>query len=115
MTETVDLSGAGEELKPLMEHVPTAPIAPAHGIAALALTMAMKYHDINTVQDGLLYQQYKLEGRNMRDLNLDTVFETAIRIEMHLLGSSERIAKLVVDAIAVGMEEDMQQKTEDGA
>lgn len=37
-------------------------IPPAHGIAAIALTMAMKYHDIGTVQGGALYQQYKLGG-----------------------------------------------------
>ncbi len=91
------------ELKAL-EPIANAPVAPAHGIAALALNMALKYHDINTVQDGALYQQYKLEGRNMRELHLDAVFETAIRIEAHLLGASERIAKLVIDAIEVAVE-----------
>ena len=75
-------------------------VAPAHGIAAIALNMALKYHDIATVQDGTLYQQYKLEGKNMIPLHLNMVFETAILMEMHLLGASERIAKLVVDAIA---------------
>jgi hypothetical protein len=50
-----------KELEPLKD----TPIAPAHGIAAIALNMALKYHDINTVQDGLLYQQYKLEGKKL--------------------------------------------------
>ncbi len=98
MTDTTETS-VGDELKALTEHAPDTKIAPAHGIAAVALSMALKYHDINTVQDGTLYQQYKLEGRNMRELNLDTVFETAIRIELHLLGASERIASIVVDAL----------------
>ena len=84
-----------KDLEPLKD----TPIAPAHGIAAIALNMALKYHDINTVQDGLLYQQYKLEGRNMTNLHLDAVFETAIRMEAFLLGASERIASIVVDAI----------------
>lgn len=75
-------------------------IATSHGIATIALTMALKYHQINTVQDGTLYQQYKLEGRNMRDLQLDMVFETAIQIEKHLLMSSDRIAALLIEAIA---------------
>jgi hypothetical protein len=75
-------------------------IAPAHGIAAIALHLAMKYHDINTVQDGALYQQYKLEGKNMRELTLDSVFETAIRIERHLLASSDRIAAALLEALA---------------
>lgn len=81
------------------------PIATSHGIAAIALNMAMKYHDFSTVKDGALYQQYKLEGKNMREIHIDMVFETAILIEIHLLGSSQRIAKLVVDAIASEDEE----------
>lgn len=92
---------------PMDAHAPMgdAKIATAHGVAAIALTLAMKYHDINTIQDGTLYQQYKLEGRNMTPLHIDMVFETAIRIEQHLLASSGRIAKLVIEAV-VGMEPD---------
>ncbi len=86
-----------EELAP---HLGNTPVAPAHGIAAIALSMAMKFYDINTVQEGALYQQYKLEGKNMMPLHLDMVFETAIKMEAFLLGASDRIAKLVVDAIA---------------
>lgn len=91
--------------KELAEQAGNAPIAPAHGIAAIALSMAMKYHDINTIKDGALYQQYKLEGKNLTPLHLDQVFETAIQIERHLLGSNERIAKLVVDAIEFAVDE----------
>lgn len=76
------------------------PIGVAHGIAAIALQMAIKYHDIGTVQDGTLYQQYKLEGKELIPLNLAMVFETAIQIERHLLGASDRIATLVVEAVA---------------
>jgi hypothetical protein len=101
MSESEALIGAAD-LEPMKD----ASIAPAHGIAALAFNFALKYHDINTVQDGTLYQQYKLEGRNMQNLHLDMVFETAIKIEAHLLGSSERIAKLVIDEIADAIEEE---------
>ena len=66
----------------------------------------MKYHDINTIQDGTLYQQYKLEGRNMHELQLDNVFETAERMELWLLGSSERIAKVIVDALEIAVEDE---------
>jgi len=62
------------------------------GLAAIALNLAMKYHDINMIKDGALYQQYKLEGRNIPSLHLDMVFETAIRIEYHLLNSPSRLA-----------------------
>jgi hypothetical protein len=88
-----------------MEAIGDTKVAPAHGIAALALNFALKYHDINTVQDGQLYQQYKLEGKNMTPLHLDMVFETAIRMEAHLLGASSRIADIVVEALEAGVAE----------
>lgn len=89
-----------------LEPIGDTKLATSHGVAAIALSLAMKYHDINTVQDGALYQQYKLEGRNMRELHIDTVFETAIKIEMHLLASSDRIAKLVIDAVTDAVDKD---------
>jgi len=92
-----------------LENVGGTRIATSHGIAAIALNMAMKYHDINTVKDGALYQQYKLEGKNMRELHLDMVFETAIKIEMHLLGSSERIANVVIEAVADAVKDEPAQ------
>lgn len=92
-----------DKIEPLdpkaLEPIKEAPVMPAHGLAAVALNMAMKYHDINTVQDGALYQQYKLEGKNLPGLNLDMVFETAIAIERHLVGASKRINDHVVDVI----------------
>jgi len=100
------LAGAGDELKPIQEHLPDVKVAPAHGIAAIALSMALKYHDISTVQDGALYQQYKLEGKNMTPLHLDMVFETAMRIELHLMASEQRIAKVLVEALEVMVEDE---------
>ena len=97
-------------LRDLAPHMGDAPIATAPAIAAIALSMAMKYHDINTVQDGALYQQYKLEGRNMRPFHLDMVFETAIRMELHLLGASERIAKAIVEALGGPLSDEEQQE-----
>jgi hypothetical protein len=91
-------------MEEVSEHLKDTTIAPAHGIAAIALSMAMKYHEINTVQDGALYQQYKIEGKNMVPLHLDMVFETAMRIERHLLASSDRIADIVVEALEAGIE-----------
>jgi hypothetical protein len=82
------------------------PVAPATGIAAIALTMAMKYHDIATVQDGTLYQQYKLEGKNMVPIHLDMIFETAMMIEKYLLGASERIAKIIIDVVSIVDDDD---------
>jgi hypothetical protein len=75
------------------------PLGPMIGVAAIALNMAMKYHDINTVADGALYQQYKIEGRNMVPLHLDMVFDTAMQIERHLISGNKRVAKLMVAAV----------------
>lgn len=110
------MTNAPEEEKPFqgLEPLANTPVATAHGIAAIALHMALKYHNIATVQDGALYQQYKLEGRNLRELHLDMVFETAILMEAHILGASERIAALVVDALEEGIEK-MEAATAEGA
>jgi hypothetical protein len=90
----------------IQQHAGDLKIAPAHGIASIALHLALKYHDINTVQDGALYQQYKLEGKNMRELHLDHVFETATRMERWLLASSDRIAQVIVEALEVRVDEE---------
>ncbi len=95
-----------------LETIKSTPVAPAHAIATIALTMALKYHDINTVHDGTLYQQYKLEGKNLRELHLDSVFETAILMERHLFGSSDRIAKMLVECIELAVNESESESKE---
>lgn len=87
---------AGESLKPL-QAIGDTKVPMAQGIAGLALTLAMKYHDITTVQDGTLYQQYKLEGVNMSPLHIDVVFETAIKIEGHLLRADGRLSDILME------------------
>lgn len=106
------MEDAGNDLKELNAHMGDTKLATSHGIAAIALTLAMKYYQISTVQDGTLYQQYKLEGTNMTPLHLDMVFETAIQIERHLLSFSDRIAALVVDALATGLGDDEETEAE---
>ena len=61
---------------------------------------------MNTVQDGTLYQQYKLEGRNMQTLHLDHVFETAMKMEVYLLGASERIASIVIESVVDAVDDE---------
>jgi hypothetical protein len=106
MTEvTLDPKEMAKELGPAAD----AQIGPHIGVASIALNMALKYHDINTVQDGALYQQYKLEGRNMRDLHLDIVFETAIQIEKHLVGAHKRVTDaLLATLVELDTEEEAQ-------
>ncbi len=106
----LDMKEIGDELKhdadTVLAPIADKPLAPAHAIAAMALNMAIKYHDVSVVKDGTLYQQYKLEGKNLQPLCLDMVFETAIRMEKFLLGASERIVKIVVDALEDSIRED---------
>lgn len=113
-----DVENALDDLGPLGD----AQVSPAVGVASVALTLALKYHDINTVQDGALYQQYKLEGKNMHALHLDHVFETAMRIEQHLLLSPNRLSETVyrtlVEAMALDPEaeaEPVADRDDDGA
>ncbi len=94
------------DLLNLAEAMPGTPISAPRGIAAIALQMAMRYHDMGMVKDGVLYQQYKMEGRNITTIGLADVFDTAIQIEAHLLGAEGRIAALIVDALAATVEED---------
>jgi hypothetical protein len=108
-----DVKEMTEEMSRDLAPIADTAVAPAHGIAALALNMSLKYHDINIVKDGALYQQYKLEGQNFRPFTVDEVFETAMRMEAWLLGASDRIAKMVVDAISVVVEDDPEE-TPDG-
>lgn len=108
MEQAPETPQAEGSFKRMAKHLGDVPVAPAHGIAALALDMAIKYHDMGMVKDGALYQQYKLEGRNIETLQLDMVFETAIKMEMYLLGASERIAKVVVDALEIHVEDDAE-------
>lgn len=97
---------AADDLNELAKLMPNQPVAPAHGIAAIALSMALKYHDISIIKDGVLYQQYKLENRNIESIHLDHVLATAERLEVWLLGASDRIAKLIVDAVEFHVEND---------
>ena len=106
-----EVGDAFKELAPMGD----APVAPAHVVASIALNMAMKYHDTCMVKDGALYQQYKLEGKNMVPLHLDMVFADAVKIEAWLLGSSGRIAKLIVDALEVNTEDEPHQVPESPA
>ena len=105
-TETVSIPNPGGELLDLPELPRDTPVSPSVAIGALALNFAMKYCDITTVQDGQLYQQYKLEGKNMLPMNLHYVFEVAAQIEQHLMQTSERIAAVVCDAIEAAFTEE---------
>jgi hypothetical protein len=83
-----------------LEEISEAPIAPGTAVAAIALKMAMTFTGMSLVTDGILYQQYKLEGRNIASIDISWVFEVAIQIERHLLGGSDRIAEMLLEGIS---------------
>lgn len=91
--------------------IPAGQIPAGVAIAAIALNMAMKYHDMNIVKDGALYQQYKLEGRNLPPSKLEMVFKDAREIELYLIESNDRINELLVGT-AARVIEDLITRTE---
>ena len=93
-----------------IEHLNSEPISQGTAVSALALNFAMKYHDINTVQDGTLYQQYKLEGRNMQTLHLDMIFETARRFEAWIIGSPNRLSAMIIEGVAEVLLDDQSKE-----
>lgn len=97
---------AAEEFREVADTLGNAPISAPRGIAAMALSMAMKYHDVATIKDGVMYQQMKMEGKNIMPIHLDHVLETAERLEMWLVGADERFAKMIVEAIEFKIEDD---------
>jgi plasmid maintenance system antidote protein VapI len=82
------------------------PINPMVGIGAIALNMAINYLDMTVVKDGQLYQQLKIEGKEIKGVSLETAFHYAKQIERHLMGTSDRIAGIVLDAISHGIASD---------
>lgn len=107
-----DISRDAEEnlLRPLANVSPDTPMSPACAVASMALTMALKYHDMQMIPDGATYQQYKLEGRNMRNIGLTDVFETAVQIEAHLITANDRIGKMIANTIVVQITEDAAEQ-----
>lgn len=89
-----------------LEPIKEGPISPALMVGAIALNMAMKYADMSMVKDGTLYQQYKIEGRNLNPIKLEWVFSLAREIEMHLMGTSNRLSCMVIEAVMDLAEED---------
>lgn len=100
-------AAVGGELTELKELAPDMSVGgPAQGIAAIALSMALKYHDVAIIKDGVMYQQYKMEGRNIVPIHLDMVFETAMAMERHLVMAQDRIAAILMEAITAEPAED---------
>lgn len=107
----------GDNLLDLGPEAANSPIPTGVAVAAIALNFAMKYHDINTVQDGTLYQQYKLEGKNFEALHLGAVFDTAKQIEAHLMSGANRLSDMVFESLIEGLSEEVapQQTGQSGA
>lgn len=79
------------------------PIPSGVAVGALALNFALKYYDMRLVKDGVMYQQLKLEQKELGTFGLQDVFEIAKQIEVHLLATSDRVASLVVEALVDGV------------
>jgi len=81
------------------EHLPDAGINPAHGIAGIALSMALRWHDTGVVKDGAMYQQLRVEGKEIRPMDVHDVLDTAKLFEKHLMDAPNRLSAMVFDVI----------------
>jgi hypothetical protein len=50
-------------------------------LRSMALMLAIRHHGDTVIKDAGIYQQYKMEGRNMQPLNDELVIATAVRYE----------------------------------
>lgn len=89
------------------------PVSTQVGISAMAMQMALNYHDSNIIKDGTMYQQLKIEGAQITGLNLDLVFETAMRIERHLVGGEVRVNNLLMDLVETIIDEGARRAYDD--
>lgn len=78
-----------------LEPVQDAPLTPSVAISALALNLALKWHDMCLIKDGSLYQQKKLEGANITLIDMPDVLATAQRFEAWLLSGQVRHANIL--------------------
>lgn len=90
---------SGNELLELPE-LNGVPLSTAHAVSSLALNFALKWHDMRLIKDGAMYQQKKLEGENFQLIDLADVFETAKLIELHILGSPNRLSQALIEGVA---------------
>lgn len=84
---------------PSMEPIRDAPMTTSMAIAAISLNMAMKYHDFTVVKDGVMYQQLKMEQKEMRTIQFEDVLETADRIRDYLIESESVIRSMMTESV----------------
>lgn len=96
-----------------LEPVGDVKMSPAHGLAAVALNMALKYHDISVIKDGNMYQTMKLEGRNIKSIGIRDILDTAELFEAHLMSAPNRLSQIVIDALVEAADEELGQAAPD--
>lgn len=91
-------------------------------VRSIALTIAQRHTGDTVVKDGVMYQQYKMEGKNLKPLSYDDVLKAAIVFERYLWGEfSKGIMENAMEAtstdFADAMEKEYQkrEKGQDGA
>lgn len=99
MADATDKSGINYLADEALAPVADVPLSTSTTISALALNFAMKYHESTIIKDGTLYQQFKMEGRNIEVLAFEDVFVTAAKVEAWLLNGPNRHAALLREGI----------------
>lgn len=84
----LELDGAGD-----------APVSVSTGISALAMNFAMKWFDMRTIKDGVLYQQKKMEGTNFEYYGMPELFHVARQFEDWIVKAPNRLSTIVWDEV----------------
>lgn len=105
---------ADEFLGPLPAEVANAPLFldPAQSVRTLALTMAVKYHGDTIIKDGGMYQQLRMEQKDIQPTHVNVVLKTAIEFERYLRGD---YAEMVDQLVGGDFEKWLGEKVEEAA
>ena len=89
-----------------IEHLEQAPVSASTAIAALAMNFALKWFDMTMVKDGTLYQQYKMEQRNITVIDFPDILKKAAEFEAWLINSDNR----QMEQLTPGLIEELSSK-----
>lgn len=80
-------------------------------VRSIALTIAQRHCGDTVIKDGVMYQQYKMEGRNMKALDYGDVVKMAIIFERYLYGEfSKGVMENAVNAISTDFADAMEKE-----
>ena len=127
--ETVDVEvdlAEGKPLNPMEEMIASVPsvanmqldLTKDEKLRTTALMLAVRYHQDTVVKEGELYQQMKMDQKQLRTTSAKIVVEYAWEFEKYLRGESETVQRLeeaLLDRIERRLVEELaEEEADDG-